>query len=274
MPGLTSNHSFPIYDSRGADKDAVAGECFDALVGPSGGMTIKLDAILAAIEDEKASIRAKSNVGWLADTTTIMKAGEIGLNTTSGIIRIGDGVNIWSGLDDYLPAIPILSGNSAPNYNTVGKIGQFYLHTDTDRQRLYICRNINHPSYYWEGVAYLRDLSEAGFGDMLKIVYDADDDGIVDNASKLGGNLPSYYISVAEGDTVARTAASIADGKAVAAQNSANNAQSTANIANGKADTNATDISNLQSSMPVLMIQATDDWTAVTLPAGAWGGVY
>lgn len=32
-----------------------------------------------------------------------------------------------------------------------------------------------------------------GAGDMTKAVYDQDNDGIVDNAEKLGGQLPSYY---------------------------------------------------------------------------------
>ena len=36
-------------------------------------------------------------------------------------------------------------------------------------------------------------LAEKGSGDMLKSVYDTDGDGIVDNAEKLGGQLPSYY---------------------------------------------------------------------------------
>ena len=36
-------------------------------------------------------------------------------------------------------------------------------------------------------------LDGKGAGDMLKSVYDTDGDGIVDNAEKLGGQLPSYY---------------------------------------------------------------------------------
>ena len=32
-----------------------------------------------------------------------------------------------------------------------------------------------------------------GSGDMLKATYDADADGVVDNAAKLGGQLPAYY---------------------------------------------------------------------------------
>jgi len=36
----------------------------------------------------------------------------------------------------------------------------------------------------------------------------------------------------------------------------------------------ATGSAGPQGPQGVLMIQATNDWTAVTLPAGAWGGVY
>lgn len=32
-----------------------------------------------------------------------------------------------------------------------------------------------------------------GSGDMLQSAYDADGDGVVDNAEKLGGNEPAYY---------------------------------------------------------------------------------
>lgn len=37
------------------------------------------------------------------------------------------------------------------------------------------------------------DLAEKGAGDMLKSVYDTNNSGVVDNAEKLGGQLPAYY---------------------------------------------------------------------------------
>ena len=36
-------------------------------------------------------------------------------------------------------------------------------------------------------------LSNLGYGDMMKSVYDANNDGIVDNASQLGGHTPEYF---------------------------------------------------------------------------------
>lgn len=41
------------------------------------------------------------------------------------------------------------------------------------------------------------DMGELGGGDMMKATYDTDDDGVVDNAAKLGGQAPAYY-AVAE----------------------------------------------------------------------------
>lgn len=38
----------------------------------------------------------------------------------------------------------------------------------------------------------------SGAGDMLKATYDADGDGIVDDAEKLGGQLPGYYAKAAD----------------------------------------------------------------------------
>lgn len=40
--------------------------------------------------------------------------------------------------------------------------------------------------------------SGSGTGDMLKATYDADGDGIVDDAEKLGGQLPGYYAKAAD----------------------------------------------------------------------------
>ena len=41
-------------------------------------------------------------------------------------------------------------------------------------------------------------LSSLGYGDMMKSTYDPDNDGVVDNAAKLGGELPSYYAKASD----------------------------------------------------------------------------
>lgn len=42
------------------------------------------------------------------------------------------------------------------------------------------------------------NMESLGVGDMLKSVYDINGDGVVDNAEKLGGQLPSYYAKAAD----------------------------------------------------------------------------
>lgn len=43
-------------------------------------------------------------------------------------------------------------------------------------------------------ITQLQDsMGSLGYGDMMKNVYDTDNSGVVDNAEKLGGQLPSYY---------------------------------------------------------------------------------
>lgn len=46
------------------------------------------------------------------------------------------------------------------------------------------------------------NMEDLGAGDMLKSTYDVNGDGIVDNAEKLGGQLPSYYAKQSELETV------------------------------------------------------------------------
>lgn len=50
-----------------------------------------------------------------------------------------------------------------------------------------------------------------GAGDMAKAVYDADNDGVVDDAEKLGGALPAHYASAAALAEAMERAASAAD---------------------------------------------------------------
>ncbi len=68
--------------------------------------------------------------------------------------------------------------------------------------------------------AALGEMGNLGYGDMMKAVYDANGDGIVDDAAKLGGKDPSAY-ALADGSNVktaftpASTRANIASGEAL-----------------------------------------------------------
>ena len=57
-----------------------------------------------------------------------------------------------------------------------------------------------------------------GVGDMLKSTYDADDDGIVDDSEKLGGELPSYYMAASQKGTASGVATLDTNSKVTASQ--------------------------------------------------------
>lgn len=64
------------------------------------------------------------------------------------------------------------------------------------------------------------DIGDLGGGDMMKATYDANDDGVVDNAAALGGQAPSYYAkadgtNIAPAFTPASTRANVASGEAL-----------------------------------------------------------
>ena len=81
-------------------------------------------------------------------------------------------------------------------------------------------------------------MAAIGSGDMAKFVYDANRNGVVDDAEKLGGQLPSYYATKEEMQTTsnaaakAQTTADTAIENAAKAQTTANTANTTANTAN------------------------------------------
>ena len=82
------------------------------------------------------------------------------------------------------------------------------------------------------------DYPPAFIGAMDKSVYDANSDGVVDNAERLGGQLPEYYATKAEVQT-AQTAADNAQTAADNAQTAANNARpKTVNVTKENEDLN------------------------------------
>ena len=124
------------------------------------------------------------------------------------------------------------------------------------------------------------NISAAGGGDMLKSVYDMDGDGIVDNAKKLGGQLPSYYATATAVNGKAPTShASSASTYGVGTSSSyghlklANNLTTTTtsgyalNAAQGKA---LKDLIDAITPTPPTLTSATADGTAIG--ADGWTG--
>ncbi len=74
-----------------------------------------------------------------------------------------------------------ISGNSEPTTSTVGTIGQRYVNTSNGDS--FRCISINGSQYKW-------------VKEMSIDIYDINNNGIVDNAEKLGGKTPEYYSSI------------------------------------------------------------------------------
>ena len=100
-----------------------------------------------------------------------------GLNNPESVnIKGAKGDNGINGTDGVSPTV------------TVSKSGKVTTVTITDKNG--------------EHVATINDGADGtgsgGSGDMTKAIYDTDEDGIVDNASKLGGQLPAYYAKASD----------------------------------------------------------------------------
>lgn len=89
-------------------------------------------------------------------------------------------------------------------------------------------------------------LVATGAGDMQKSVYDTNGDGVVDNASALGGNPASFYATREEAQN-AKTTAETAVSDAAKAQNAAGSAQSTADAATTNLASHTANTSNPHS---------------------------
>lgn len=69
----------------------------------------------------KASLVVQTSAEWEADTTTILRANDIGLESDTGIIKFGDGVNAWVNLTS---ADPTYRNLVATGY--AGTMAEFY----------------------------------------------------------------------------------------------------------------------------------------------------
>lgn len=77
--------------------------------------------------------------------------------------------------------IPCIKLNGAPTTSTEGAVGLLGMDISSEPYDLYKCVDVNENGYIWKLVG------GSGLGDMLKSTYDADNDGIVDNAKLFDG---------------------------------------------------------------------------------------
>ena len=167
-------------------KDETARSSVTSLQSSVGTLTTRVNALETGGTGGAGPKGDKGDDG-VTFTPNVSEAGVIswtnngGLNNPESVnIKGAKGDNGTNGRDGVSPTV------------TVSKSGKVTTVTITDKDG--------------EHVATINDGADGtgsgGSGDMTKVIYDTDEDGIVDNASKLGGQLPAYYAKASDIPTV------------------------------------------------------------------------
>ena len=163
-------------------KDESARSSVTSLQSSVGTLTTRVNALETGGTGGAGPKGDKGDDG-VTFTPSVSEAGVIswtnngGLNNPESVnIKGAKGDNGINGTDGVSPTV------------TVSKSGKVTTVTITDKNG--------------EHVATINDGADGtgsgGSGDMTKAIYDTDEDGIVDNASKLGGQLPAYYAKASD----------------------------------------------------------------------------
>ena len=163
--------------------------------------TITAEIRDASIGIEKLSLTAVSQLeGYVSSAsqsaqTATTKANEASESATSALNSANTAVNAANNAATSATSAQTSANNaatsassassSAANATSQATLSQSWAVGNTGARD---GENTNNAKYWAEQA---RDSSQGG--DMKKSVYDADGDGIVDDAEKLGGQLPSYY---------------------------------------------------------------------------------
>ena len=168
--------------------------------------TITAEIRDASIGIEKLSLTAVSQLeGYVSSAsqsaqTATTKANEASESATSALNSANTAVNAANNAATSATSAQTSANNaatsassassSAANATSQATLSQSWAVGNTGARD---GENTNNAKYWAEQA---KDSSQGG--DMKKSVYDADGDGIVDDAEKLGGQLPSYYAKVAD----------------------------------------------------------------------------
>ncbi|URZ18783.1 tail fiber protein [Clostridium felsineum] len=107
------------------------------------------------------------------------------LNTANTVNNKMDANDVWVNYDD---------NTTYYNYNKVVDMGSSYIClVDNVKGQ---APHLDSTNTYWRLIAS-KGKDGAGTGDMSTSTYDINNNGIVDNSERLGGQLPNYYVSKA-----------------------------------------------------------------------------
>lgn len=95
MSGLTSYMGLITYDPDGADINVPGKEFVSNVAGPSQTSNMQ---IIDKYMEEKCTYIVKTSKEWAADSTTILRKNDIGIESDTNAAKRGDGSSVWSAL--------------------------------------------------------------------------------------------------------------------------------------------------------------------------------
>lgn len=172
------------------------------------GSTGATGATGAAGQDGISPTVAVSKVGTIATVTITDRDGEHTFTVNDGADGQGSGDMLKSTYDTNGNGIvdnaERLGGKAPAEYADAGSLTALQGTVDGHGDQIGALQTAvdgKAAAVHTHAIADVTGLQAAlngkGTGDMKKSVYDADGDGIVDNAEKLGGNAPPYYATAA-----------------------------------------------------------------------------
>lgn len=239
--------------------------------------TITAEIRDASIGIEKLSLTAVSQLESYVSSasqsaqTAITKANEASESATNAFNSANTAVNAANSVVNSATSAQTSANNaatsasaassSAANATSQATLAQSWAVGNTGTRD---GENTNNAKYWAEQA---RDSSQGG--DMTKAIYDANGDGIVDDAEKLGGQLPSYYAKAEDVSNLSETVA----GKATTENFTAT--IPTTGWSSSAPYTNTITVSGMLASDSNFPVSPTYSTTATTrkLQAEAWGKV-
>lgn len=118
MSVTTDYMGLKLFDPFGEDASVEGRVYVDSISGTGDDSNFR---IIEKYMSGKASLVVQTSAEWDADSATILRANDIGLASDTGIVKFGDGVNVWA---DLIPADPTYNNFVASGYE--GTIAEFY----------------------------------------------------------------------------------------------------------------------------------------------------
>lgn len=130
----------------------------------------------------KLITRNDTSSQWESINPTLLK-GELGYDSDSKMLKIGDGTTAWNDLD-FIRSDIVSEGEGTPSSGVTDKeLGSIYV--DTTGSKAYVLIAKSASSSTWKRIVTPEDLSDLGAGDMLKAEFATNEkagQGYVDKA--------------------------------------------------------------------------------------------